>query len=231
MDTALLSAEQEAYDYVLQRIRSGAYPSGERLIAEDIANAISVSRMPVRVAFRRLATEGLLLLRQNRGAVVRGITVEEMREVFEMRAVLEGHAAQVAMAHFGAQELWELGNLLERMEASADVQQWVTHHRQFHEYICRLSGRPRLIAQISQLHSFVEPHMRLWMEHSDKPRDEPPDHDALLHAFRRRDAADIARMVHDHIIATIAPLERLMAPGQPASPARPAPAFRIQPPL
>lgn len=225
MDTALMSAEQEAYDYVLQRIRSGAYPSGERLIAEDIANAISVSRMPVRVAFRRLATEGLLLLRQNRGAVVRGITIDEMREVFEMRAVLEGHAAQVAMAHVGEQELWELSNLLERMEASAaNVQQWVTHHRQFHEYICRLSARPRLIAQISALHSFVEPHMRLWMEHSDKPRDEPPDHDALLEAFRRRDAEGISRMVHDHIIATIAPLERLMAPKQPLAPAPAAPA-------
>src|SRR5690606_16547331 len=118
-------------------------------------------------------------LRQNRGAVVRGITVEEMREVFEMRAVLEGHAAQVAMTQVGEQELWELGNLLERMEASADVQQWVTHHRQFHEYICRLSARPRLIAQISALHSFVEPHMRMWMERADKPRDVPPDHHAL----------------------------------------------------
>ncbi|MEG1767919.1 MAG: GntR family transcriptional regulator [Comamonas sp.] len=217
MDIAFTSAEQEAYDYVLQRIRSGAYPSGERLIAEDIANAIAVSRMPVRVAFRRLATEGLLVLRQNRGAVVRGINVAEMREVFEMRAVLEGHAAQVAMAHVGEQEVWELSKLLERMDASADAQQWVTHHRHFHEYISNLSGRSRLIAQISALHSFVEPHMRLWMEHSDKPRDEPPDHDALLDAFRRRDAEGIARMVHDHIVATIAPLERLMTRDKPIS--------------
>lgn len=225
MDRAFVSAEQEAYDYVLQRIRSGAYPSGERLIAEDVANAIAVSRMPVRVAFRRLATEGLLLIRQNRGAVVRGITVEEMREVFEMRAVLEGHAAEVAMPQVGEQELWELANLLERLEASADVQQWVTHHRQFHETICRLSGRPRLIAQISALHSFVEPHMRLWMEHADKPRTVPPDHRALLEAFRRGDAQGICAMVQEHIAATIAPLEKLMRPGRPLPPAAAVPAL------
>ncbi|MOA49633.1 hypothetical protein D3C78_1725350 [compost metagenome] len=59
--------------------------------------------------------------------------------------------------------------------------------------------------------------MRLWMEHSDKPRDEPPDHDALLDAFRRRDAEGIARMVHDHIVATIGPLERLMTRDKPIS--------------
>jgi len=217
MSGMLASAEQEAYDFVIQRIRAGVFRSGDRLIAEDIATAISTSRMPVRVAFRRLATEGLLLLRPNRGAVVRGITVDEMREVFDMRAVLEGQAARIALQNMGEQELWDLEHLLERMEShDDDAQQWVTHHRRFHETICELSRRPRLITQISALHSFVEPHMRLWMEHTAKPDSVPPDHRDLLLAFRRGDGAEVEQLMRAHIVATIAPLERLMSDGIPA---------------
>jgi DNA-binding GntR family transcriptional regulator len=216
MDRLLASAEQEAYDYVLQRIRNGAFRAGDRLIAEDIAVAISASRMPVRVAFRRLATEGLLLIRPNRGATVRGITVAEMREVFEMRAVLEAQAVRVALPHLGAQELRDVENLLDRMDRhGADVQQWVTHHRNLHEYLCGLSQRPRLIAQIAALHSFVEPHMRLWMEHTAKPNSTEHDHHALLHALRRGDPDEVEEAMREHIVSTIPPLERLMADGVP----------------
>jgi DNA-binding GntR family transcriptional regulator len=205
------SAEQQAYDHILQRIRSGQFRSGDRLIAEDIALAISASRMPVREAFRRLASEGLVQIRPNRGVVVCGITVDEMREVFEMRSVLEAQAARAALPRLGERELYEIENLLARMDRHGDdLQAWVTHHREFHEYICRLSGRQRLIAQISALHSFVEPHMRLWMEHTAKPNSTEHDHHALVDALRRGDPDEVEATMREHIVITIPPLEQLM---------------------
>src|SRR5215813_10508005 len=143
------TAEEEAYAYVLYRIRMGTYKAGHRLIPEEIAAEINTSRMPVREAFRRLASEGLLVIRPNRGALVRGLDVDEMEEVFCMRGALEGLAARMAMPKITPEHVAELTRLIDVMERlEQDVQQWVTAHRNFHEYLCQLCGRRRLIAQI-----------------------------------------------------------------------------------
>ena len=62
-----VTAEEEAYNFLLEAICKGRYRTGERLIAEDIAGEIGMSRMPVREAFRRLDADGLVTLRPNRG--------------------------------------------------------------------------------------------------------------------------------------------------------------------
>ncbi|MFR2693936.1 MAG: GntR family transcriptional regulator [Enterocloster bolteae] len=59
----------------------------------DIANNLGVSRTPVREAFQILSSENLILLRMNKGAIVKGITTKTIREHFEMRSLLEGEAA------------------------------------------------------------------------------------------------------------------------------------------
>jgi DNA-binding GntR family transcriptional regulator len=71
-----MTAEEEAYNFLLEGICGGRYRKGDRLIAEDIASEIGMSRMPVREAFRRLDAQGLVTLRPNRGAVVSGLDIE-----------------------------------------------------------------------------------------------------------------------------------------------------------
>src|SRR4029453_13795672 len=88
------TAEEEAYRHIQRVLRVGRYKPGERLIPEEIAAEIGMSRMPVREAFRRLASDGLVVLRPNRGCVVAGLTVDELFEIFEIRSVLEGLAVR-----------------------------------------------------------------------------------------------------------------------------------------
>lgn len=92
-DRQPLTAEEEAYNFLLNAICGGRYRKGDRLIAEDIASEIGMSRMPVREAFRRLDAQGLVTLRPNRGAIVGGLDIDELHEVFEMRSALEGGGA------------------------------------------------------------------------------------------------------------------------------------------
>lgn len=205
------SAEQLAYDYIRSNIREGRFAAGYRLVAEEIAKAIDASRMPVREAFRRLATEGLIEIRPNRNVTVRRVSVDEMREIFEMRAVLEAQAARAALARIGPRELTELETLLDLMHRQGqDVQQWVTYHRRFHESICRLSRRARLIAVIDSLHSVVEPHMRLWMHHTPNAND-TSDHRSVMEALKSGDPAGVEAAMRDHILHTIPALERTMS--------------------
>lgn len=199
-----VTAEEEAYRYLLDAICQGRYRTGDRLIAEDIAGEIGMSRMPVREAFRRLAAEGLVTLRPNRGAIVSGLNLDEMREVFEMRSALEGLAVRLATATLTDRQLTTLERMLDDMdEVRDDSAEWVSRHRAFHEYLCSLAMRPRLLRQISALYSVIEPHMRLWLQHVDKPLSARQEHAEILMALRSRDAALAERVVCEHIEGTV----------------------------
>jgi DNA-binding GntR family transcriptional regulator len=205
------TAEEEAYAYVLYRIRMGTYKAGDRLIPEEIATEISTSRMPVREAFRRLASEGLVVIRPNRGALVRGLDADEMEEVFCMRGALEGLAARMALPKITDEHIAELTRLIGVMESlEQDMQQWVTAHRNFHEYLCQLCGRRRLISQIGGLHTVVEPHMRLWLEWADKQMSSRDDHMTIISAISTGDPLLLEAAVREHIEATVPALRAWM---------------------
>jgi DNA-binding GntR family transcriptional regulator len=197
------TAEEEAYRHILAGIRTGRFNAGVRLIPEEIAGEIGMSRMPVREALRRLASEGLVLIRPNRGCVVAGLTVDEIYEVFEIRSVLEGLAVRLATPRLDADAFAELDRLLARMERSGiGSDDWVTRHREFHEYICAFSRRPKLIRQIAALHVTIEPYLRIWFHHAEKPLSAREEHVAIIEALKSGDPARAERVVAEHIITT-----------------------------
>lgn len=203
-DRQPLTAEEEAYNFLLDAICGGRLRKGDRLIAEDIAGEIGMSRMPVREAFRRLDAQGLVTLRPNRGAIVSGLDINELHEVFEMRSALEGLAVRVAVSHIGERQMAALERLLDEMDDYRDESAaWVRCHRTFHEYLCGLSGRPRLMKQISALYSLVEAPMRLWLHHSEKPLSARQEHAVILDAIRVGDAALAEAVVREHIESTV----------------------------
>ncbi|MBJ9974280.1 GntR family transcriptional regulator [Pseudomonas sp. S75] len=199
-----VTAEEEAYAFLLDAICTGRFRTGDRLIAEEIATDIGMSRMPVREAFRRLAAEGLVNLRPNRGAIVSGLNLEEMREVFEMRSALEGLAIRLAVPRLNERHLNRLERLLDEMdECRDDSAEWIGRHRAFHLYLCSLAERPRLLRQIGALYSVIEPHLRLWLQHVDKPLSAREEHAVILDALRTGDAAVAERVLCEHIEGTV----------------------------
>lgn len=206
-----LTAEEEAYNFLLEAICCGRYRKGDRLIAEDIAGEIGMSRMPVREAFRRLDAQGLVTLRPNRGAIVSGLDIDELHEVFEMRSALEGLAVRVAVPHIGERQLAALERLLDEMDDYRDESaEWVSRHRKFHEYLCSLSGRPRLLKQISALYSLIEAPMRLWLQHVDKPLSARQEHAVILDAIRAGNAEQAEAVVREHIEGTVPELIKFL---------------------
>jgi DNA-binding GntR family transcriptional regulator len=209
------TAQEEAYLAILHAVRSGRYQPGERLIPETIAQELAMSRMPVREAFQRLANEGLVVIRPNRGCIVSGLTIDEIFETFEIRSVLEGLAVRLAMPRVDEAVLAELDGFIARMERSGEAGggDWLAHHQGFHEYICGLSGRPKLVRQISALHIAVEPYMRLWLHHIDQPRTATQTQHVVVEAMKMGDAAFAEQTMRDHVMRTAPRLAEFLRGG------------------
>ncbi|WP_241048728.1 GntR family transcriptional regulator [Achromobacter xylosoxidans] len=206
-----VSAEEEAYQHLQREIRLGNYPPGHRLVPEVIASEIGTSRMPVRGALRRLASEGLVEIRANRGAVVRGLNQQEMREVFEMRSVLEGLAVRNAVRHMSAEHIRRLAGMLDQLEQGlGDYLDWTSAHRDFHEYLCSFCQQPRLLRQISELHSVVEPYMRLWAAQPGRVLRVRESHQELIDALLAGDPDRCEAAMRQHVLNTVPALQAFL---------------------
>ena len=210
------TAVGEAYRHIQQALRVGRYRAGDRLIPEDIAAEIGMSRMPVREALGRLATEGLVLMRPNRGCIVAGLTLDELHETFEIRSVLEGLAVRLAMPQVDADVIDDLEVLLDRMERAGNRggSDWTARHQEFHNYICNLSGRPKLIHQIAALHLVIEPYLRIWFDYVEKPLSAREEHQALIDAMRSGDSKCAEAVMQDHVLATVPMLVEYASPSR-----------------
>ncbi len=201
---APVSAEQQAYDYLHQAICSGQLAPGTRIVTEDVAQLLDMSRMPVREALRRLSVAGLVAIRPNRGAIVTRLNIEDMREIFEMRSALEGLAIRLAAPKVTDRQIVTLERLLEDMEAcEQNSQDWLERHRQFHATIVTAAERPRLSAQIGSLYALLDPYMRIWLQHRDKPRTPRAAHEQLITVLKSRDSRLAEHTLNSHIEGTV----------------------------
>jgi len=94
-----------AYQEIRQAIVEGRYAPGQRLVEQRIATELNLSRTPVREALRRLEADALVKIELHRGAVVRSVSGEEIRDLYELRAHLESLAAQRAAARATPEQL------------------------------------------------------------------------------------------------------------------------------
>lgn len=143
-------------DALREAIRSGAFVPGQRLIVADITRMFSVSAGPVREAIRRLTGEGLIEIKPHRGASVRQVTGQELRDIHQLRAAIEGMAARLAAGSFPddavARDEWEeIKEEMDRAAGAEDRSAFIANNQRFHDLILRLSGNPMMREYAQQL--------------------------------------------------------------------------------
>lgn len=136
-------------------ILAGAFTPGERLRQQELAETIGVSRIPVRSALMQLEAEGLVNFHPHRGAVVTTLTVEQARETYELRALLETYALRRSMARMTtmrAQTLVELGH---RLDKRPEGGQFLDERVRFYRELYDAAENPVLIGIIEELRGTV----------------------------------------------------------------------------
>lgn len=194
-----LSAVDQAYNYILEGIVSGSFEPGMRIPTEWVADALGISRMPVRDALRRLEADGVVTIFANRGASIAEYSIDEVIELTEMRAVLEGLAARVALPTMGDEEIEELVHLEQRLQKTkGDLARWTSCHDDFHNYLTSLSRRPLLMQQTKRIRLMLRPYFRYFYQQSRELEVPGIEHQLIINAVKRRDAEELEKTVRTH---------------------------------
>lgn len=147
-------ASDNAYELLKQRVIAGTYAPGAQLKEEHIARELDISRTPIRAALKRLVQDGLASADVGRGVRVAEWTEIDIQETYELRGLLEGHAAELAARRGGTALADRLDELNEQMaQTIARGEETMAERLQdinalFHRAILEASGSPRLRAML-----------------------------------------------------------------------------------
>ncbi len=194
------SAAQLVAAAIRRRILEGSLPAGECLRQEELATALGVSRQPVREALQRLVIEGLLVKQPDRSVVVRRFTLDEVRENYTLRALLESAAARFAAAVITDRQLTGLRAVQDGMNraiAEGDAGLAVELNARIHRLIHEASQMPTLISLIEQLWIGLTIFTPLFVP--GRGRHSREEHEAVIAALAARDPDRAEGAMRRHI--------------------------------
>ncbi|MBC9247951.1 GntR family transcriptional regulator [Paracoccus sp. 11-3] len=181
-----------------QRIVTGKIPAGAKLRQDHIAAEFGASHVPVREAFRQLEAQELALSEPRRGFRVAGFSIDELREISEMRAALEVLALRKAAPHLTAAILAEAEEATRAGEHAKDVHNWDEANRRFHRLILTPCRMPRLLKTIEDLQTASSRFLLAgWRATWEAPTDR--DHRAILAALRAGQVETAAALLGRHV--------------------------------
>ena len=193
---------EQVRDAILAEIASGAFALGDRIIQEQIAQALGVSRQPVQQALALLRNQGVLMDAPGRGLLVAPLDPEHVQHMYDIRAVIEGLAARRA-AELGAERAAKAGPALieagRKAVAAGSVARMIAADMKFHEFIYALSGNP-LIAPALETHlTYTQRVMGEVLIRDERPRDIWDQHEAILKAIAQGDCERAEALVRLHL--------------------------------
>ncbi len=194
---------EQVRDAILEEIASGAFAPGDRIIQEQIAQALGVSRQPVQQALTLLRNQGVLQDAPGRGLLVAPLDPDHVRHMYDIRAAIEGLAARRA-AELGAERAAKSGPALieagRKAVAAGSVAKMIAADMKFHEFIYALSGNPLIEPALETHLTYTQRVMGEVLISDEKPRDIWDQHEAILKAVAKGDADRAESLVRTHLM-------------------------------
>lgn len=192
-------------DGVYQRLRSaivcGELRPNQRLVEADLAEWLEVSRTPVRECLQRLAVEHLVA-NHRRGWVVHEHSIEEVREIYGVRAALEGYAAQLAArqaSHDQVEKIMTLASVDPATYADPPRHGFVEYNQQFHDTVVESCGNSRLAEAIRRSREYYFNYRIAAVYTAAEVAEAIAGHTAIGRAIQRREPDAAERLVRAHV--------------------------------
>lgn len=202
--TVPTAMSEQVAAHLRERILSGVIGPGERIRQEDVAEQFGTSRLPVREALRMLTTEGLVELEANKGARVPLLDQHEVSLLYMMRERLEPLALIESMPNLDESDLRQLRILHERISADADLRDFLSLDREFHQRTYTGCRSEQLLQTVERFWNTTQHYRRAFMQVSGAQRRwvVNAEHSLILDAIERQDPDDAERYLAGHIRRT-----------------------------
>lgn len=209
---------QQVSQRILTAVFQGRFHPGERLVVQRLSGIFHVSPTPVREALVELAWLGIVELTPNRGAVVLPFGTQQVREIGQIRRVLESEAARCACGRIDPAELESLRDELARLGSRPTDRRRDRERRaldsRLHSLVAGSCGSARLTAEVNRYLTLFRTlrdvsHQRDAATNYSRT-DDVPEHLAILDRLRDGDAEGSAREMERHIVSSTAKIETVM---------------------
>jgi DNA-binding GntR family transcriptional regulator len=211
---AYASAAARVAAELRSEILQGDITPGSRLSQQSTAERFGVSRIPVRDALQILVGEGLVQPVSNATAVVTGLSIAELQELYELREAVEPLATQIAVPNVGRADHITMRKQLQIMEEHADTRTWLAANGAFHAAVYERADRPRMIELVERLRRLTDRYMYVHLEVVGKTEHLTSEHLAILAAVEAGDSALAATLTREHLASAHDFILRYLMDGQ-----------------
>ncbi len=194
---------EQVYTNIKSKIIGGDFEPGKRLIEEKLAEDMKTSRTPVREAIQKLEKEGLIYRLPRGGFAVKGVSEEEVEEVFSLRGVLEGYAGFLATARMEQDELKALEEVIAREEEclkEMNVDEFIRLDSEFHDTLYKAAKNNRLYALLNDLRDYMYRYRVIILRYQRKPQLAVQDHKEMVSSIKSKNARQVEKLVRKHMV-------------------------------
>ncbi|KGJ98695.1 GntR family transcriptional regulator [Thalassotalea sp. ND16A] len=204
MSIVFKTRTQLVVEAIREKILTGAIKAGEPLRQAALATELNVSRIPVREALVQLEGEGLVSFEPHKGATASALSIEQVEELFELRALLETNVLAESLKHITDEQLTKAGDILSQLEEALGEEDssnsWSELNSEFHNCLYSAANRPQTQDIINTLNKNADRYIRmhlLWLGKIDKAE---VQHRDILHACMQRDVKKAIKLMKAHIL-------------------------------
>jgi len=192
----------KVYNILLDRIITRKIKPGEKLIEEELAENLGISRTPVREALNRLFKDDLIELIPRKGGYIKKLTVRDVEEVYEVREILENLSVRLAIPLIREKDIKRIEQLVQKAEKLTGkdrMKAQVNIDAELHNLIINSCGNRRLQKMIKSLYNFIQAFRVLEAQHPQRSDKAFEEHKMILQALSRREAERAAELMNQHI--------------------------------
>ncbi|MGK7377202.1 GntR family transcriptional regulator [Planococcus sp. 1R117A] len=189
------TASHQAYEVMRDRILNGDLPSGTKIVEERLAQELGCSRTPIREALRQLEYEGLIVSKK----VVQP-TEKDLRNLFQVRILLEGFSSQTAAIYLPEKELELLSQCI-RIGREGTTEEVMKANERFHEIIVQASGNSQIVDILNRMQSIIYLFRKTVVLHKRPHLIE--EHQKIYEAIKARDSQAAKLLMETHLQADL----------------------------
>ncbi len=191
------------FERVREDILNGKYANGDKIVEAKLADELGVSRTPVREALKQLELDGLVESLPNRGVVVKGITTQDIEDIYAIRLAIEAIAARWSVERMDDEEIEQLKEIYDLMEFytfKEDVEKTFELNTKFHETMYRGTKSRYLEHVLKDFQLFIKSTRSESLKSEGRIDRALKEHKFILEAFLERNTEKAVEAVVNHIV-------------------------------